>query len=140
MLAGLASAGHHVRMLLTTLKTPLIALAASSALVLSACGGKAPGDTITDMHAELCRTGDPATMANYVSKKSQPAMAMITAMMAEPEKAKQIKEKTGIAGYGLPAKTFDNTMHQFLHWVYTNDGQVIDDDGNIVRRLAVSPP
>ncbi|QLF71460.1 extracellular solute-binding protein (plasmid) [Peteryoungia desertarenae] len=46
--------------------------------------------------------------------------------------AKQIKEKTGIAGYGLPAKTFDNTMHQFMHWVYTNDGKVIDADGNIV--------
>ena len=30
------------------------------------------------------------------------------------------------------AKTFDNTMHQFLHWVYTNNGQVIDADGNIV--------
>ncbi len=42
--------------------------------------------------------------------------------------SKQIKEKTGIAGYGLPAKTFDNTMHQFLHWVYTNDGKIIDGD------------
>ena len=46
--------------------------------------------------------------------------------------AKQIKEKTGIAGYGLPAKTFDNTMHQFMHWVYTNNGKVIDAEGNIV--------
>ncbi|KAB0679995.1 ABC transporter substrate-binding protein [Aureimonas leprariae] len=45
--------------------------------------------------------------------------------------AKQIKEKTGIAGYGLPAKTFDNTMHQFLHYVYTNDGKVTDADGNV---------
>ncbi len=42
--------------------------------------------------------------------------------------AKQIKEKTGIAGYGLPAKTFDNTMHQFMHWVYTNNGKMIDGD------------
>ncbi|WP_037074707.1 ABC transporter substrate-binding protein [Rhizobium mesoamericanum] len=42
--------------------------------------------------------------------------------------AKAIKEKTGIAGYGLPAKTFDNTMHQFMHWVYTNNGKVIDGD------------
>ena len=42
--------------------------------------------------------------------------------------AKQIKEKTGTAGYGLPAKTFDNTMHQFMHWVYTNNGKVIDGD------------
>ena len=46
--------------------------------------------------------------------------------------AKVIKEKTGVPGYGLPAKTMDNTMHQFLHYVYTNDGQVIDADGNIV--------
>ncbi len=46
--------------------------------------------------------------------------------------AKQITEKTGIPGFGLSAKTFDNTMHQFLHWVYTNDGQIIDADGNIV--------
>lgn len=45
--------------------------------------------------------------------------------------AKQIKEKTGIAGYGLPAKTFDNTMHQFMHWVYTNNGSLIDADGKI---------
>jgi multiple sugar transport system substrate-binding protein len=45
--------------------------------------------------------------------------------------AKQISEKTDAAGYGLVAKTFDNTMHQFLHWVYTNDGQIIDADGNI---------
>ncbi len=46
--------------------------------------------------------------------------------------AKTIKDKTGVPGYGLPAKTMDNTMHQFLHYVYTNDGQVIDADGNIV--------
>ena len=43
--------------------------------------------------------------------------------------AKQIKDKTGVAGYGLPAKTMDNTMHQFLHFVYTNDGSVNDADG-----------
>lgn len=45
--------------------------------------------------------------------------------------AKTIKEKTGTAGFGVVAKTFDNTMHQFLHWVYTNNGSVIDADGNI---------
>ncbi len=49
----------------------------------------------------------------------------------EIEYAKTIKEKTGIPGFGVVAKTFDNTMHQFLHWVYTNDGSVIDADGNI---------
>ena len=46
--------------------------------------------------------------------------------------AKVIKEKTGIAGFGVVAKTFDNTMHQFLHWVYTNNGKVLDADGKIV--------
>lgn len=46
--------------------------------------------------------------------------------------AKQIKEKTGVPGFGLVAKTFDNTMHQFMHWVYTNNGKIIDAEGNIV--------
>jgi multiple sugar transport system substrate-binding protein len=45
--------------------------------------------------------------------------------------AKAIKEKTGTAGFGVVAKTFDNTMHQFLHWVYSNNGSVIDADNNI---------
>lgn len=54
-----------------------------------------------------------------------------TTWAEEIEDAKIIKEKTGIAGYGLPAKTFDNTMHQFMHWVYTNNGSVIDADGKI---------
>lgn len=55
-----------------------------------------------------------------------------TTWAEEIEYAKIIKEKTGIAGYGLSAKTFDNTMHQFLHWVYSNNGAVIDAEGNIV--------
>jgi multiple sugar transport system substrate-binding protein len=46
--------------------------------------------------------------------------------------AKQIEDNTDFDGFGVVAKTFDNTMHQFLHWVYTNDGQVIDAEGNIV--------
>src|SRR5690606_37900782 len=46
--------------------------------------------------------------------------------------AKQIEDNTDFDGFGVVAKTFDNTMHQFLHWVYTNDGLVIDADGNIV--------
>ncbi|WP_062209458.1 extracellular solute-binding protein [Aureimonas sp. AU12] len=49
----------------------------------------------------------------------------------EIEFAKVIKEKTGIGGFGLVAKTFDNTMHQFLHWVYTNNGRIVDTEGNI---------
>ncbi|MEI4472239.1 ABC transporter substrate-binding protein [Frigidibacter sp. MR17.24] len=48
------------------------------------------------------------------------------------EDAKAITEKTDAAGFGLVAKTFDNTVHQFLHWVYTNNGQVVDAEGNIV--------
>ena len=46
--------------------------------------------------------------------------------------AKAIEENTDADGFGVVAKTFDNTMHQFLHWVYTNDGLVIDADNNIV--------
>ncbi|HEV7346432.1 MAG TPA: extracellular solute-binding protein [Devosia sp.] len=46
--------------------------------------------------------------------------------------AKQISENTDAAGYGLVAKTMDNTMHQFLHWVYSNNGLVIDENDNIV--------
>jgi multiple sugar transport system substrate-binding protein len=46
--------------------------------------------------------------------------------------AKAVTEKTKAKGYGLVAKTFDNTMHQFLHFVYTNNGLVIDADGKIV--------
>jgi multiple sugar transport system substrate-binding protein len=49
----------------------------------------------------------------------------------ELEYAKAIKEKTGTAGFGVVAKTFDNTMHQFMHWVYTNNGSVIDAEGKI---------
>jgi multiple sugar transport system substrate-binding protein len=46
--------------------------------------------------------------------------------------AKQIEDNTDFDGFGVVAKTFDNTMHQFLHWMYTNNGQVIDAEGNIV--------
>jgi len=46
--------------------------------------------------------------------------------------AKQITENTDAAGYGVVAKTMDNTMHQFMHWVYSNNGLVIDENDNIV--------
>lgn len=46
--------------------------------------------------------------------------------------AKQITENTDAAGYGVVAKTMDNTMHQFLHWVYSNNGMIIDENDNIV--------
>jgi multiple sugar transport system substrate-binding protein len=32
----------------------------------------------------------------------------------------------GVAGIGLAGKDFDNTMHQFLNYLYSNGGQVID--------------
>lgn len=44
--------------------------------------------------------------------------------------AKTVKDKLGIAGVGLAAKDFDNTMHQFLNYLYSNGGQVIDSKTN----------
>ena len=73
------------------MKTIRISLLAAAVLALSACGGKQPGDTIIDMQADVCATGDPSVMAKYVSKKSQPAVGMISAIMAEPAKAEQMK-------------------------------------------------
>ena len=46
--------------------------------------------------------------------------------------AETIKNKTGIAGIGLCGKDFDNTMHQFLNYLYSNGGQVIDPDTNTI--------
>ncbi len=44
--------------------------------------------------------------------------------------AKTIQDKTGKAGVGLTGKDFDNTMHQFLNYLYSNGGQVIDPSTN----------
>ena len=44
--------------------------------------------------------------------------------------AETIQNKTGIAGIGLAGKDFDNTMHQFLNYLYSNGGQVIDPATN----------
>ncbi|QFT32380.1 Cyclodextrin-binding protein precursor [Labrenzia sp. THAF82] len=46
--------------------------------------------------------------------------------------ASAIKEKTDADGFGLAAASFDNTMHQFMNYVYTNGGEVINSDGEIV--------
>mgnify|MGYP006211169781 FL=1 len=73
------------------MNTIRISLLAAAVLALSACGGKQPGDTIIDMQADVCATGDPSVMQKYVSKKSQPAVGMISAIMAEPAKAEQMK-------------------------------------------------
>lgn len=40
--------------------------------------------------------------------------------------AKAIKEKDGVAGIGIAGKDFDNTMHMFLDFLYSNGGSVID--------------
>ena len=40
--------------------------------------------------------------------------------------AKAINDNTDAAGIGLAGKDFDNTMHQFLNYLYSNGGVVID--------------
>lgn len=45
--------------------------------------------------------------------------------------AKQVKDNTDAAGIGVAAKDFDNTMHQFLNYLYSNGGTVIDAEGNV---------
>lgn len=42
--------------------------------------------------------------------------------------AKAIKDKTGIGGMGLSGKNSDNTFHQFLNYLYSNGGQIVDAD------------
>ena len=39
---------------------------------------------------------------------------------------------SGVAGIGLAGKDFDNTMHQFLNYLYSNGGQVIDPSTNAI--------
>ncbi|MDA5556921.1 ABC transporter substrate-binding protein [Shimia sp. MMG029] len=40
--------------------------------------------------------------------------------------AKGVVDNTDAAGVGLAGKDFDNTMHQFLNYLYSNGGAVID--------------
>ncbi|MCW1917176.1 sugar ABC transporter substrate-binding protein [Rhodobacter sp. KR11] len=40
--------------------------------------------------------------------------------------AKAIKEKNGVAGIGIAGKDFDNTMHMFLDFLYSNGGSVLN--------------
>jgi len=44
------------------------------------------------------------------------------------ELAKLIDDNTEAAGIGLAGKDFDNTMHQFLNYLYSNGGVVIDTE------------
>lgn len=46
--------------------------------------------------------------------------------------AKAVSENTDAAGFGLPAADMDNTFHEFLNFLYSNGGQVVDADGNVV--------
>lgn len=46
--------------------------------------------------------------------------------------AKAVTENTDAKGVGLAAASFDNTMHQFLNYMYSNGGAVIDEAGEIV--------
>ena len=42
--------------------------------------------------------------------------------------AKAVTDNSDAAGIGLAAKDFDNTMHQFLNYLYSNGGQVLDPE------------
>lgn len=42
--------------------------------------------------------------------------------------AKAIKEKDNVAGIGIAGKDFDNTMHMFLDFLYSNGGAVLNSD------------
>jgi multiple sugar transport system substrate-binding protein len=44
---------------------------------------------------------------------------------------KTITENTDAAGVGLAGKDFDNTMHQFLNYLYSNGGEVLDAEGTV---------
>ncbi len=47
--------------------------------------------------------------------------------------AKAVSDNTDAAGIGLAAKDFDNTMHQFLNYLYSNGGKVLDaETGEVV--------
>jgi len=42
--------------------------------------------------------------------------------------AKAVTDNTESAGIGLAGKDFDNTMHQFLNYLYSNGGKVLDSE------------
>lgn len=42
--------------------------------------------------------------------------------------AKAIKQKDNVAGIGIAGKDFDNTMHMFLDFLYSNGGTVLNAD------------
>jgi len=42
--------------------------------------------------------------------------------------AKAVTDNTDVRGIGLAGKDFDNTMHQFLNYLYSNGGKVLNQD------------
>ncbi|MDV7141442.1 extracellular solute-binding protein [Tropicimonas sp. TH_r6] len=48
------------------------------------------------------------------------------------EAGKAISENTDAKAFGMPAASFDNTMHAFLNFIYSNGGEVVNSDGEIV--------
>ena len=48
------------------------------------------------------------------------------------EASRAISERTDARGYGMTAADGDSTTHQFLNWMYSNGGEVINADGEIV--------
>lgn len=45
---------------------------------------------------------------------------------------KAITENTDAAAFGMPAASFDNTMHAFLNFIYSNGAEVVNSDGEVV--------
>lgn len=46
--------------------------------------------------------------------------------------AKTISENTEARGFGMAAASFDSTVHQFLNWLYSNGGRVLNEEGDVV--------
>lgn len=47
------------------------------------------------------------------------------------EAARLVTENTDAKGFGMPAASFDNTMHEWLNFLYSNGGQVLNDEGEV---------
>lgn len=47
------------------------------------------------------------------------------------EAAKAVTENTDAVGFGMPAASFDNTMHEWLNFLYSNGGYVLNEEGEI---------
>lgn len=43
-----------------------------------------------------------------------------------------ISENTDAQAFGMPAASFDNTMHAFLNFIYSNGGEVVNSDGEVM--------